>query len=136
MPEPPLPISLPTTRFESSNMAQSASIWHQFLFGFGVTKRERYWRFFVKLREIILGESFWSESSCLWVIEFREKEVRGCYRRSAKRKWRKEERKNKKKEEERELCRMFWSLEEVVGKKRGKKEKKEKKRVKVHVWRW
>ena len=30
---------------------------------------------------------------------------------------------------------MFWSLEEVVGKKRGKKEKKEKKRVRVHVWR-
>ena len=77
----------------------------------------------------------------MWVVEFREKEknqedqgeeVHGCYRWSAKRKVRKEERKKKKKrkerkkEEEGELCGTFWSLEEVVGKKRGKKEKNEK----------
>ena len=87
MPEPPLPISLSTTRIESSDMAESASIWLQFPFGFGVMKRERYWRFLVTLREITLGESSQSESSCLWVVEFREKEknkedqgeeVRGC----------------------------------------------------------
>ena len=66
--------------------------------GFGVMKRERYWRFLVKLREITLGESSQSESSCLWVVEFREKEknkedqgeeVRGWYRLSAKRKGKK-----------------------------------------------
>ena len=93
MPKPPLPISLSTTRSESSDMAEYASIWLQFPFGFGVTKRERYWRFLVKLREITLGESSRSESSRLWVVEFREKEknkedqgeeVHGCYRRSAK----------------------------------------------------
>ena len=39
----------------------------------------------------------------------------------------------KRKEEERELSGMFWSLEEVIGKKKGKKEKK--KRVRVRVWR-
>ena len=59
------------------------------------------------------------------MVEFREKEknkedqgeeVCGCYRRSAKR------------ERERELGGTFWSLEEVVGKKRGKK-----KRVSVRV---
>ena len=49
--------------------------------------------------------------------------MRGCYRRSAK----------KKKKEEGELCGAFWSLEEVIGKKRGKKGKK--KRIRVHVWR-
>ena len=66
------------------------------------------------------------------MVEFREKEknkedqgeeVRGCYRRSAK----------EKKKEEGELCGAFWSLEEVIGKKRGKKGKK--KRIRVHVWR-
>ena len=49
-----------------------------------------------------------------------KEEVRGCYRRSAKRKGRKE-----KKEKEKEEG-TFWSLEEVIGKKRRKKEKKEK----------
>ena len=92
MPKPPLPISLSTTRSESSDMAEYASIWLQFPFGFGVTKRERYWRFLVKLREITLGESSRfessrSESSSLRVVEFREKEknkedqgeeLRGC----------------------------------------------------------
>ena len=67
-------------------------------------KREKYWRFFVKLREITLGESSRSESSRLWVVEFRGKEknkedqgeeVRGCYRWSAKRKGRKKKKKKK-----------------------------------------
>ena len=115
MSEPPLPISLLKTRSESSDMAESTSIWLQFPFGFGVMKRKRYWRFLVKLRKITMGESSWSESSRLWVVEFREKEknkedqgeeVCGCYRRSAKR------------ERERELGGTFWSLEKVVGKKR------------------
>ena len=53
----------------------------------GYKERERYWRFLVKFREITLDESSWSESSHLWVVEFREKEknkedqgeeVRGC----------------------------------------------------------
>ena len=74
MPKPPLPISLLTTQSESSDMAESTSIWLQFPFGFGVMKRKRYWRFLVKLRKITLGESSRSESSRLWVVEFREKE--------------------------------------------------------------
>ena len=41
MPEPPLPISLSTTWSESSDMAESTSIWLQFPFSFGVMKRER-----------------------------------------------------------------------------------------------
>ena len=59
--EPPLPIWLSTIRSESSEMDESTSIWLQFPFGFGVMKREKYWRFFVKLREITLGESSRSE---------------------------------------------------------------------------
>ena len=91
--EPPLPIWLSTIRSESSEMDESTSIWLQFPFGFGVMKREKYWRFFVKLREITLGESSRSESSRLWVVEFRGKEknkedqgeeVCGGYRQSAK----------------------------------------------------
>ena len=87
MPKPPLPISLLTTQSESSDMAESTSIWLQFPFGFGVMKRKRYWRFLVKLRKITIGESSWPESSRLWAVEFREKEknkedqgeeVRGC----------------------------------------------------------
>ena len=117
MSEPPLPISLLTTRSESSDMVESTSIWLQFPFGFGVMKRKRYWRFLVKLRKITMGESSWSESSRLWAVEFREKEMNkedqcvevcGCYRRSAKRE----------RERERELGGTFWSLEKVVGKKR------------------
>ena len=130
--EPPLPIWLSTIRSESSEMDESTSIWLQFPFGFGVMKREKYWRFFVKLREITLGESSRSESSRLWVVEFRGKEknkedqgeeVHGGYRQSAK----------GKKKKKKKLCGTFWSWEEVVGKKRGKKEKK--KRVRVRVWR-
>ena len=112
--EPPLPIWLSTIRSESSEMDESTSIWLQFPFGFGVMKREKYWRFFVKLREITLGESSRSESSRLWVVEFRGKEknkedqgeeVRGCYRWSAKRKGRK---KKKKKKESSVECFGVW----------------------------
>ena len=44
-----------------------------------------------------------------------------------------EELRKKKKEEEGELCGTFWSLEEVIWKKKGKKEKKGKEWVRV--WR-
>ena len=119
MPKPPLPISLLTTRSESSDMAESTSIWLQFPFGFRVMKRKRYWRFSVKLRKITIDESSWSKSSRLWAVEFREKEknkedqgeeVCKCYRRSAKGK--------REREREREFCGTIWSLEKVVGKKR------------------
>ena len=124
--ERPLSISLSTTRSESSDMAEFASIWLQFSFGFGVTKRERYWRFLVKLREITLGESSQSESSHLWVVEFREKEknkedqgeeVRGCYRRNAKRK-------GGKKKKRRGRKRALWNVPEFGGS-GGEKESKE-----------
>ena len=49
-------------------------------------------------------------------------ELHGCWRQSAK-----------KQKKGRQRARMFWSLEEVVGIKRGKKWKK--KSVRVRVWR-
>ena len=82
----------------------------------------------MKLREITLGESSRSESSRLWVVEFREKEKNkedqgeelcGCYRRSAKR-----ERERKQKERRRAL----WIVLEFGGSNRGKK-------VRVSLWR-
>ena len=131
MPKPPLPISLLTTQSESSDMAESTSIWLQFPFGFGVMKRKRYWRFLVKLRKITIGESSWSESSRLWAVEFREKEknkedqgeeVCKCYRRSVKEK--------KKRERERERERVLWNVLEF-----GESGREKKKRVRVRVWR-
>ena len=68
--------------------SSDASIWLQFPFGFGVTKRERYWRFLVKLREITCEDQGEEVRGCgLCVVKFREKEknkedqgeeVRGC----------------------------------------------------------
>ncbi|KAL0009653.1 hypothetical protein SO802_004761 [Lithocarpus litseifolius] len=72
MSEPPLPISLSTTRSESSDMAEielrGGVLMHQSDFNshlvLGLRRERGIEDFLVKLREITLGESSRSESSC------------------------------------------------------------------------